>query len=187
MKSMQNLQTKPTKPNQTYQTKPNLHFWSFGTKYWPFWSIWCHARPKNNANEVPYWFFDIWVPELLLPPKIIRMFSPKTAISPPIMHTYVQISLAGSFGVLLVGCCGARAVSRKSQPIYFMFFHSFLFSLKTCEDLGWLCADLGGRRTGAVICNSHLRKGWEEPDTWENIAPLSINTFISLQQATGKP
>ena len=120
---------------------------------------------KNNANEVPRWFSDMWVPELLLPPKIIRMFSPKTAISPPIMHTYVQISLAGSFGVLLVGCCGARAVSRKSQPIYFMFFHSFLFSLKTCEDLGWLCADLGGRRTGAVICNSHLRKGWEEPDT----------------------
>ena len=36
-----------------------------------------------NANEVPQWFSDIWVPELLLPPNIIRMFGPKTAIFAP--------------------------------------------------------------------------------------------------------
>ena len=35
---------------------------------------------KNNVNEVPRWFSDVWVPELLLPPKIDRMFGPKTAI-----------------------------------------------------------------------------------------------------------
>ena len=29
---------------------------------------------------MPRWFSDIWVPELLLPPKIIRMFGPKMAI-----------------------------------------------------------------------------------------------------------
>ena len=81
------------------------------------------------------------------------------------MASWAYIGPAGSFGALLVGGCGARAVSRKTRPFCFMFFHSYLFSLKTCEDLGWLCADLGGRRTGAVICNSHLRKGWEEPDT----------------------
>ena len=35
---------------------------------------------KNNANEVPRWLSDMWVPELLLRPKMIRMFGPKTAI-----------------------------------------------------------------------------------------------------------
>ena len=35
---------------------------------------------KNNGNEVPRWFSDMWVPELLLPHVIIRMFGPKTAI-----------------------------------------------------------------------------------------------------------
>ena len=35
---------------------------------------------KNNANEVPKWFSDMGVPELLLPPDIIRMFGLKTAI-----------------------------------------------------------------------------------------------------------
>ena len=36
--------------------------------------------PKNNAKEVPRWFSYRWVPELLPPPKTIRMFGPKTAI-----------------------------------------------------------------------------------------------------------
>ena len=30
--------------------------------------------------ELPRWFSDVWVPELLLPPKIIRRFGPKMAI-----------------------------------------------------------------------------------------------------------
>ena len=52
---------------------------------------------KNNANEVPRWFSDMWVPELLLPPKIFRIFGPKTAILAP-KHDFF-----GSFGALLVG------------------------------------------------------------------------------------
>ena len=38
---------------------------------------------RNNVNEVPRWFSDMWVPELLLPQKIIRMFGPKMAIYAP--------------------------------------------------------------------------------------------------------
>ena len=56
----------------------------FGPKcaFWAKYS--CHARPKkNNANEVPRWFSDMWVPKLLLTPKVIRMFSPKTAFFAP--------------------------------------------------------------------------------------------------------
>ena len=29
------------------------------------------VKIRNNANEVPWWFSDLWVPEHLLPPKII--------------------------------------------------------------------------------------------------------------------
>ena len=58
----------------------------------------------NNANMVPRWFFEMWVPELLLAPKIIRMFGLKTAIFAPkyaFLGTY--IGLASSFIALLVG------------------------------------------------------------------------------------
>ena len=35
---------------------------------------------KNNENEVPRCFSDMWVPQLLLPPNINRMFGPKAAL-----------------------------------------------------------------------------------------------------------
>ena len=55
---------------------------------------------KNNANDMPRWFSDMMVPELLLPPKITRKFGPKTAIfAPKCSH----IGIAGSFGALLFG------------------------------------------------------------------------------------
>ena len=38
---------------------------------------------KKQCEEVPQWFSDIWVPELLLPSNIIRMFCPKTAFFAP--------------------------------------------------------------------------------------------------------
>ena len=63
----------------------------------------------------------MWVPARLLPPKLIMMFGPKTAIFAQkyaFLGSYI-IDLAGSFGALLVGGCGVRAVSRKT-PIYFM-------------------------------------------------------------------
>ena len=62
------------------------NFWPNIGLYDPFGAIW---------NKVRQWFSDMWGPELLLPPNIIRMF-----------------------GWLVCGC-GARAVSRKT-PIYFI-------------------------------------------------------------------
>ena len=38
---------------------------------------------KKNANVVPKWLSDMWVPELLLLSKMIRMFGLKTAIFAP--------------------------------------------------------------------------------------------------------
>ena len=40
------------------------------------------AQQKNNVNEVPMWFTDMWVPEILLPLKIITMFGPKRPFLP---------------------------------------------------------------------------------------------------------
>ena len=56
--------------------------------------------PKNNAKEVPRWFSYRWVPELLPPPKTIRMFGPKTAFLPQNMLSWAHTGLAGSFGAL---------------------------------------------------------------------------------------
>ena len=71
-------------------------------------------------------FFIIFIlfiySNLLLPPKIIRKFCPKMAILPQNMASWARIGPAGSFGALLVGGCGARAVSRKTRPFCFMFF-----------------------------------------------------------------
>ena len=61
----------------------------------------------------------MWVPELLIPHKLVRMFGPKTAIFAPKYAFGAHIGLAGSFGALLVFGCSARAVSRNT-PIYFM-------------------------------------------------------------------
>ena len=67
----------------------------------------------------------MWVPELLLPPNIIRMFGPKTAIWPFLLQnmlSWAHKGLAGSFGALLVGwlVVVARGVSRKT-PISFFY------------------------------------------------------------------
>ena len=45
----------------------------------------------------------MWVPELLLPPNIIRMFGPKAPIFSKNMLSWAHIGLAGSFDALLVG------------------------------------------------------------------------------------
>ena len=31
--------------------------YGFFAQSWHFWPIWSHARPKNNADKVPRWFF----------------------------------------------------------------------------------------------------------------------------------
>ena len=64
----------------------------------------------------------MWVPELLLPPKIIMMFGPKTAIFAlkyAFLGKYRPCRLISCPVGWLVTGCGARAVSRKT-PIYFM-------------------------------------------------------------------
>ena len=55
----------------------------------------------------------MWVPKLLISPVIIRIFCPKTTKFGP---NLTFLSIAGSFGVLLVGwlVVVARAVSRKT-------------------------------------------------------------------------
>ena len=70
-----------------------LAFWSnigvfgqilaFLAKYWHFWPIQCHARPKNNAGRCLDGFSVMWVPSLLRPPQTISKFGPKTAIFAP--------------------------------------------------------------------------------------------------------
>ena len=40
------------------QTWPKIcFFWSFRAKYWPFWSIWCPARPKKQSERGAYEVF----------------------------------------------------------------------------------------------------------------------------------
>ena len=73
---------------------PNLaqymHFWSFWAKFGHFRPIWAHARPKNNANKVAGWFSDKWVPELMLPPKMIWINGPKMAKFGPKLAFFVK-------------------------------------------------------------------------------------------------
>ena len=73
-------------------------------------------------KEGPQWFSDMFLYELLLPHKKIRMFGPKTAIFAP-KHAFIStyMYLAGVFGALSVGRLVGCGVSRKT-PIYFMIF-----------------------------------------------------------------
>ena len=56
-------------------------------------------------------FLVTWVPKLLLPPVIIRIFGLKRPNLAQNMLSLAHIGHAGSFGAPLVGGCGARAVS----------------------------------------------------------------------------
>ena len=57
----------------------------------------------KHANKVPWWFYDIWVPMLFLPPKKLGFM----AQIRPIFWAY--IGLSGPYDALLVGGCDARA------------------------------------------------------------------------------
>ena len=99
------------------QIRPKIcifgHFWHF---------LLCST--KNNENEVPRWFSDMWVPKLLLPPKIIRIYGPKTTIFAPkyaFLGTYRPCRLIWCPLGWLVGGCGAWVVSRRTC-IYFITF-----------------------------------------------------------------
>ena len=95
--------------------------WPKLAKYWHFWASWSHARPKNNANKVPRWFFCYVVTKTFASfrknkefwPKMTK-FCPKYAFlgtyNRPCRFIWCPIGW-------LVGGCGAQAVSRKT-PIY---------------------------------------------------------------------
>ena len=49
------------------------------------------------------WLSDMWVPELLLPPKIIGSLAQKRLFLPKNLLSWAHIGLAGSFGAQYVG------------------------------------------------------------------------------------
>ena len=80
---------------------------------------------ENNANEVPHWFSDMCVLELLLPHKIIRMFCPKRPL-PRNMLSLAHIGLIGSFGTLLSGWLVVVVHGLYlTRHLFFYYFHLF--------------------------------------------------------------
>ena len=78
---------------------------------------------------MPHWFYDMCVPELLLPHKIIRMFGLKTTIFAQkyaFFGTYRPCRLIWCPAGWLVGGCGAWAVSRKTPIIIHLFIHVYV-------------------------------------------------------------
>ena len=93
----------PCQPENNANKVPRLFFRNMGTKtfassqkhydFWPktakFGPIYAFlvilgkfdpmSAQKNNANKVAGWFSDKWVPEILLPPNMIRINGPKMA------------------------------------------------------------------------------------------------------------
>ena len=63
-----------TYSHKNWDKWPNL---AFLAKYWHFWSIGSHSRPKTMGTRCLGGFSVTWVPKLLLPPVRIRIFSPK--------------------------------------------------------------------------------------------------------------
>ena len=62
-----------------------------------------HLVPCPANKSMRKWFSDMWVPELLLPPKIIRISGLKRAFLPQNVLSWPHIGLAGIFGALSVG------------------------------------------------------------------------------------
>ena len=87
---------------------------SFWAKYWPFRPSWCHARPKNIANELPRWLSDTWLPKALLPLKRTKVFGPKQQFLPQNIHFGANIGLAPSW--LVVGCGALAALTTERLP-----------------------------------------------------------------------
>ena len=111
--------------NKTTKIGQTLAFLVIWAQYWSFWLKWCPARPKHNADEVPRWFSDVWVPKLLLSPIKIWIICPKTTKFGPKLAFLVNLGQAMQAYSMpccgSVGGCGARAVSRKT-PIYFILW-----------------------------------------------------------------
>ena len=99
----------------------------------------------------------MWVTKLLISPVKKRIFCPKTTkFSPKLAF----LSIAGSFGALLVGwlVVVARAVSRKT-PIYFIDINIQLSSLHCCDNKHrWRGHPDSGPQCPLMIhCQKHTR------------------------------
>ena len=100
--------------------RPNLaqkwHFWPHNGIFGPL----C-LMPDQKSMQIrcPDRVSVTWISKLLLFPINIEKW-PKTAKFGP-KYDFLGTFLASSFGALLVGGCGAWAVSRKT-PIHFMVF-----------------------------------------------------------------
>ena len=115
----------------------NIHIWSFWAKYCLFLHILSNARPKTNVNKVPRWVFRY------LGNKTFDFSSKKKGFfaqkRPNLVQNWLFLSIAGSFGALLVGWLVvlARAVSRKT-PIYFIV----TFNVDLINTLALTCGSL---------------------------------------------
>ena len=101
----------------------NWHFWQNIGIFGPFGPL---PDQKTMQTRCPGGLSIMWVPKLLLSPVKIRNFGQKWHFWPIssqelAKYAFLRTILASSFGALLVGGCGARAVSRKT-PIYLMVF-----------------------------------------------------------------
>ena len=123
-------------------------------------------------NEVPKWFSDTWVPEFLLPSKIIWMFGPKTAIFAPkyaFLGTYRPCRLIWCPVGWLVGGCGAQAVSR-TTPFYFIIILNMVaqminfpfFSVLSCRWDGSGFSANSSNWVGASSLGSLMIGNWNQ-------------------------
>ena len=93
-------------------------FWPKNGPIWPKSVIFGHFEPniglscafdampnqKNSLNKVPRWFFDIWIPKLLIPPPKIRTFGLQNGQILPKICTFgyfgPNIGLSGPFDAM---------------------------------------------------------------------------------------
>ena len=110
----------------------NMHLWSSWAKYWHFWPILSHARPKTMQNRCLGVFSVMWVPKLLLSPIRIRIFCPKMTKFGPKLAFWVTLGQA--LLAHLVPCCWvgwwlwrAGFISQDTYLIYSLLTKSLIF------------------------------------------------------------
>ena len=118
----------PKRPNLV----KNMYSWSFWAKYWHFWPILSHARPKTMQNRCLGVFSVMWVPKLLLSPIRIRIFCPKMTKFGPKLAFWVILGQA--LLAHLVPCCWvgwwlwrAGFISQDTYLIYSLLTKSLIF------------------------------------------------------------
>ena len=100
-----------------------MHFGSFWAKYWHFWSILSHARPKNNANKVPGWVF------CYEGNKTFDFSSKKKDFLPKNDQIWPKIGIFGQFGPGHSGLFGALLVGHLVVVARGLYLARHLFTL----------------------------------------------------------